>query len=154
MMDDRRVVLVDGVTVPDALNEALIRTVVHRFYDAIRADPMLGPVFGAKIVEDRWPVHLARMCDFWSSSLLRSGRYDGRPLPPHLRIDGLGEAHFRRWLELFKATLEEVCPASVRPLFMVRALRMANSFRLAIAFHRGEDTVSLKPIGDEYFEKA
>lgn len=145
-MEDRTTIVVDGGTLPPALDEAMIHTVVHRFYDAIRADPLLGPVFGGAIKPEAWPVHLAKMCDFWSSSLLRSGRYEGRPLPPHLRLPGLDEKHFRRWLELFRATLRETCPPEVRKLFMGRALRMAQSFRLAIAFSRGEDTLAVKPI--------
>ena len=34
------------------------------------------------IKPEAWPRHLGKMCDFWSSTLLRTGRYDGRPLPP------------------------------------------------------------------------
>jgi len=144
-----RTIVVDGRTLPETLDEVMIHAVVHGFYDRIRSDELLGPVFNAKIAPEEWPPHLAKMCDFWSGMLLRTGRYQGRPLSPHLAIPGLGEEHFRRWLTLFRETVGELCPPEIAALFMDRALRIAHSFRLAIAFHRGEDSVELTPILEE-----
>jgi hemoglobin len=138
--------LVDGRPLPDALDEAMIRAVIDDFYAAVRRDPLIGPVFEAKIAPDEWADHLDKLCDFWSATLLRTGRYEGRPLPPHLRIPELGEAHFRRWLSLFSDTVGRLCPEEVAALFMDRARRLAPSFRLAVAFNRGEDTMSIEPI--------
>lgn len=145
----QRTIVVDGRPLPDVLDEEMVHAVVHGFYDEIRADDLLGPIFNGVIAPDDWPRHLAKMCDFWSSTLLRTGRYDGRPLPPHLAIPGLGEAHFRRWLSLFRATVTRLCPPEVARLFMDRALRIAHSFRLAVAFSRGEDTLLVEPITEE-----
>lgn len=145
----QRSIVVDGRPLPDVLDEEMIAAVVHGFYDEIRADELLGPLFNAAIAPDEWPRHLAKMCDFWSATLLRTGRYDGRPLPPHLAIPGLEEAHFRRWLSLFSATVRRLCPEEVARLFMDRALRIAHSFRLAVAFSRGEDTLLVAPITEE-----
>jgi len=141
--------LVDGRPLPEALDETMIRAVVDDFYAAVRRDPLIGPVFDAAIAPDEWPAHLDKLCAFWSATLLRTDRYDGRPLPPHLRIPGLGEAHFRRWLSLFRDTVRRLCPEDVAALFMDRALRIAHSFRLAVAFNRGEDTLSIEPITEE-----
>ncbi|MHB2264557.1 MULTISPECIES: group III truncated hemoglobin [unclassified Aminobacter] len=127
----------------------MIHAVVHGFYDQIRSDDLLGPIFNNAIADADWPHHLAKMCDFWSSTLLRTGRYDGRPLPPHLAIPELGEQHFRRWLKLFRSTVQRVCPPEVATLFMDRALRVSHSFRLAIAFNRKEDTMRIEPILEE-----
>ncbi|TPJ48384.1 MULTISPECIES: group III truncated hemoglobin [unclassified Mesorhizobium] len=142
----KRTIVVDGVPLPNILDEAMIRGVVHGFYDEIRRDDLLGPIFHDRIEPDKWPQHLAKMCDFWSATLLRTSRYDGRPLPPHLVIAGLGAAHFRRWLILFRTTVRRICPAEVATLFMDRALRIAHSFRLAIAFNGGETTIGIEPI--------
>jgi len=143
---DRRVIVVDGVPLPGMLDERMIHDVVHGFYDEIRKDALLSPVFNGAIAEQEWPHHLAKMCDFWSATLLRTSRYEGRPLPPHLALPGIGEDHFRRWLTLFRATVERLCPPQVAALFFERALRIAHSFRLAIAFNRGEDTLDIRPI--------
>jgi hemoglobin len=144
-----RTIIIDGVPLPAMLDEDMVKAVVHGFYDEIRRDELLGPVFGAIIGPEQWPRHLAKMCDFWSATLLRTSRYDGRPLPPHLAIPELGEAHFRRWLQLFRATVRRLCPPEVAQLFMNRALRIAHSFRMAIAFHRREDTLAVQPIAED-----
>lgn len=141
-----RTMLVDGKPLPEALDEAMIHAVVHGFYAEVRRDPLIGPIFNGAIAPEEWPAHLDKLCDFWSATLLRTDRYGGRPLPPHLRIPDLGEAHFRRWLGLFRDTVERLCPGDVAALFMDRALRIAHSFRLAVAFSRGEDTTSIIPI--------
>jgi hemoglobin len=145
----KKTIVIDGVPLPDVLDEAMVHAVVHGFYDKIRADELLSPIFYSRIAPDEWPHHLAKMCDFWSATLLRTGRYEGRPLPPHLAIPGLGEAHFRRWLTLFRATVRVLCPPEVAALFMDRALRIAHSFRLAVAFSRGESTMGIEPICEE-----
>ena len=142
----KRTILVDGIALPELLDEAMIRTVVHGFYDAIRDDAVLGPIFLGAIQPGDWPRHLDKMCDFWSATLLRTGRYEGRPLPPHLNISGLGEVHFRRWLTLLRATLKRTCPPDIAALFLQRALRISHSFRLAVAFNRGESTLGVTPI--------
>jgi hemoglobin len=143
MTADNRTVLINGAPLPDALDERMIHDVVHGFYEAIRDDALLGPIFNGVIAPEAWPTHLEKMCDFWSSMLLRTGRYDGRPLAPHLRIPELGEEHFRRWLKLFRSTVQRVCPPEVAALFMERALRIAHSFRIAVAYNRGADTLTI-----------
>jgi hemoglobin len=144
----KTIILINGAPLPDALNERIIRDVVHGFYDAIRSDDLLGPVFTAAIAPEAWPAHLDKMCDFWSSMLMKTARYDGRPLPPHLRMSGLSEEHFRRWLTLFRSTVKRLCPPDVAALFIDRAMRIAHSFRLAVAFNRGEDTMAIVPISE------
>ncbi len=148
---ERRIVI-DGKPLPDVLDDAMIHAVVHGFYDEIRADDLLGPIFSSIIKPEAWPVHLAKMCDFWSATLLRTERYHGRPLPPHLAIPELDEAHFRRWLTLFKMTVERLCPEQVAELFLDRAVRISHSFRLAIAFQNGQDTTLIAPISREAIE--
>ena len=144
-----RTIIIDGKPLPDVLDEAMIHAVVHGFYDRIRQDDLLGPIFNARIGAEDWTIHLTKMCDFWSATLLRTGRYEGRPLPPHVTIPELGEEHFRRWLSLFRETVRRECPPEVAHLFMDRALRIAHSFRLAIAFNRQEDSLAVVPIAEE-----
>ena len=65
-----------------------IRRFVARFYEAVREDTELGPIFEARI-GSAWDAHLERMVDFWSTVLLASGRYRGNPLETHRTIAGL-----------------------------------------------------------------
>lgn len=143
---EKPTIVVDGRVLPGQLDEQMIHAVVHGFYDEIRKDALLGPVFNGAIAPYDWPRHLAKMCDFWSSLMLRTASYEGRPLPPHLALPDLGEQHFRRWLGLFRATVDKLCPPEIAALFMDRALRIAHSFRLALAYNRGENTLTVEPI--------
>jgi hemoglobin len=135
-----------GTTTRPDIDEDRIRRLVHGFYGAVRADPLIGPVFLREIAPERWPVHLEKMCAFWSSVLLRTSRYDGRPLSPHLRMPDLSDAHFQRWLVLFRQTAHNVFGAEAARVVIEFAERIAQSFRMSIAFHRGGDASSVQPL--------
>lgn len=128
-----------------SVNEESIKQLVHRFYDAVRLDPVIGPVFDREIEADRWPIHLEKMCAFWSSVLMRTKRYEGQPLPPHLRLADVSDVHFQHWLGLFRKTAHDVFSEEDAAVVVNLAERIAYSFRMAIAFHRGEDTVGIRP---------
>lgn len=81
------------------------RELVERFYDRVRRDPLLGPIFSARL-DGRWPEHLAKMERFWTTVLLAEPLYAGRPLEAHLDL-AIGAEHFQRWLALWTATLDE-----------------------------------------------
>lgn len=116
------------------VTEAMIERLVAEFYDRVRRDPLLGPVFD-EAVED-WDLHLDRMRNFWSSVMLMSGRYKGKPIPAHAKLPGLKGAHFSRWLALFGETAWDVCPTEPAALFIDRAERISESLQLGIALHR------------------
>lgn len=116
------------------IDETMIRALVDAFYARVRADAVLGPIFNARVGD--WDEHLAKLADFWSSVVLMSGRYKGRPMPVHAAIPDISDAHFQRWLQLFAATAREVCPPPAAALFVDRALRIANSLQTGIALHR------------------
>jgi hemoglobin len=136
-MEDRaaaRAALAPGP--PVGVDEALIHRLVHAFYGKIRRDPALGPIFN-RIIAD-WDPHLARMCDFWSSVTLMSGRFKGAPMTAHVRIEGLRPTHFARWLHLWRETAAEVCAPPAAALFVGKAEMIAESLQLGIAASRGE----------------
>jgi hemoglobin len=120
---------------PLGVTEATIHDLVHAFYAKVRADEVLGPIFEAKIQD--WEPHLAKMCDFWSSVTLMSGRYHGTPMIAHARLP-VDASHFGRWLELFEETALEVCPPEAAALFIDRSQRIAQSLLMGIAVTRGE----------------
>jgi len=125
------------------VTEEMIHAVVHGFYAKIRQDPALGPIFNRVIAEDAWPAHLQKMCDFWSSVMLMSGRFHGAPMPAHLRIEtkpgeGINARHFARWLHLFSETVAELCPPEAAELFRKKSQMIAQSLQLGIAASRGE----------------
>lgn len=138
-----------GALVPDGLNEAMIRDVVGLFYAKAREDDIIGPVFKKAVPDERWQAHLDTIVDFWSSMLLGTRRYDGRPIPKHLALDILEDIHFKRWLALFRMTVNEICPPDIAEMFVDRSEKVGNSFRINIRMRRGEDIVQLKPLERE-----
>lgn len=143
---DDRIRLVERRVPPD-LDRDLIARLVYGFYDRVRADPVLAPVFDAAIAADAWPAHLERMCAFWSSVALGAGGYDGRPVPKHVALPGLTDDHFARWLALFAATVDAIATPDSAAILVEYAERIAHSLRLAIAFQRGEDTTRVARLG-------
>lgn len=135
-----------GRLVPSELDEIMIAAVVDDFYAKARVDPLLGPIFTRVIPDAEWRAHMDVIADFWSSLLLGTRRYEGRPMPKHLAIGDLDDNHFERWLALFRETAESLCPPEIAALFVDRAERIAHSFRLGLAFHRGQDTINIAPM--------
>lgn len=135
--------LAERPDLPDAdaegVTEELIRDVVAEFYRRARRDGVLGPVFEAHVHE--WEAHLARMNDFWSAALLRTGRYSGRPMEAHRSLDGLSAGHFDRWVELFEDTVRDLCPHGQADAFLVRARRMRDGMIMVLGLGGGSAAI-------------
>jgi hemoglobin len=131
---ERRARLTAEVQQRTGIDEAMIQHLVHGFYARVREDELLGPIFGGAVRD--WDHHLAKMCDFWSSVALMTGRYHGQPMPAHLKLP-IGAEHFDRWLALFEGTAAELCPPAAAAHFIERARRIADSFELGRAFATG-----------------
>lgn len=117
------------------IDEALITRLVHQFYDTVREDGVLGPIFGAHI--DDWPKHLGRMVDFWSSIAIEAGRFHGNPMVKHIAIPTIQPVDFPIWLHLWSSTVEAVVPgAEAQAFFKSAAERIANSLSMGISIHR------------------
>jgi hemoglobin len=136
---ERREQIVAEITARTGIDEPMIERLVHAFYARVREDALLGPVFEARIHD--WDTHLQRMCAFWSSVALMSGRYHGSPMAKHLPLP-VDAGHFDRWLALFEDTAREICPPPAEAHFVERARRIAESLELGIAGRHG---VMLRP---------
>jgi hemoglobin len=123
--------LMEKTGIDDAMIERLVRT----FYARVQVDPLIGPVFAARI-ED-WDAHIVKLCAFWSSVALMTGRYHGQPMQAHLELP-VGAEHFDRWIALFETTANELCPPAAAMHFIERARRIADSFELAMAMRQGK----------------
>jgi Truncated hemoglobins len=119
------------------ITEEMIHDVVHTFYGQIRVDPALGPIFN-RVIAGEWDTHLAKMCDFWSSVLLMTGRFKGAPMVAHARIPDIRPTHFARWLHVFRQVSERLCPPEAAALFVAKSEMIAQSLQMGIAASRGE----------------
>ena len=79
-----------------------VELLVDSFYNKVKADPQLAPVF--KNVD--WPKHLPTMYSFWAFNLLGESGYKGNIIQTHLPLT-LIPAFFDRWLKLFTETIDE-----------------------------------------------
>jgi len=131
---ERRAQIIKTIQAETGIDEAMIERLVRGFYARVREDACLGPIFDSRISE--WEPHLQRMCAFWSSVTLMSGRYHGQPMRVHLPLP-IDARYFDRWLALFEATAREVCPPRSADVFIDRAHRIAQSLELGVAAARG-----------------
>jgi hemoglobin len=125
------------VTLAETITEEALGRLVERFYARVREDDLLGPIFNGAI--DDWPEHLERLHAFWSSVMLTSGRYKGRPLPAHLKhAPALTAEAFERWLGLWRLTSEEVFAPAPAAALQEKAGRIAESLSLGVRYARAE----------------
>ncbi|AZO28977.1 group III truncated hemoglobin [Mesorhizobium sp. M1B.F.Ca.ET.045.04.1.1] len=115
------------------VDRASIGALVRKFYSRVRKDERLGPIFAREIVGD-WEPHLEKMTDFWCSVILKSGDYQGRPVPAHLKLEDVTEVDFEIWLALFRETAAELFAPETAAVFVERAERIAASLKLAMFF--------------------
>lgn len=117
------------------ITEETLKTLVDAFYARVRQDPLIGPVFNGAI--DDWPEHLDKLQAFWSSVMLTSGRYKGRPLPAHIKHgDSISAESFERWLEIWKRTTDELLDPRAASAIQEKAARIGESLSMGISFHR------------------
>ncbi|WP_442587678.1 group III truncated hemoglobin [Pedobacter sp. AW31-3R] len=110
----------------DLKNKDDIRIVVDGFYDKVRIDPMLGPVFSKAITGD-WQPHLEKMYAFWDSILFSVPGFNGNPFAKHVPLL-IGQAHFDQWLVLFEETMDDNFSGPVAEEAKKRAQLIAHIF--------------------------
>ena len=135
----RRAALAERLAAETGIDDLMIEVLVRRFYEKVRADALLGSIFETRIRD--WEPHLKRMCDFWSSVALMTGRYHGTPMAKHLPLPVEAE-HFDRWLALFEETAREICRP--RPLIISSSARGE-----LLKVWRSESPVSTAPFSRE-----
>ena len=112
----------------DLKNREDIIRLVDAFYERIRRDDKLGPIFN-EIARVDWNTHLPRMYDFWDSVIFRAGTFRGNPLVAHAKLvpmADMGRATFDRWLMVFRETVFELFEGTQASLIVRSAEDMAN----------------------------
>ena len=130
-----RDLIIEDIVERTGIDEPMIERLLQTFYGRARLDPLIGPIFENKVTD--WDDHLGRVCAFWSSVALMSGRYHGQPMAAHLPLP-IDAPHFDRWLEIFAETARDICPAPAAAHFLARADRIAESLELGLAAQKGE----------------
>lgn len=85
-----------------------IQQLVNSFYTGALADPEIGPVF--KAANFSLNNHIPVMVSFWETILFDIHTYKGNPMLKHLELNQttpLLPAHFERWMEIWKETINK-----------------------------------------------
>jgi len=109
---------IDGTRIP---------LMVDSFYDLVRQDSLLGPIFDEAI--DDWGVHLPKMYLFWERLLFGTGAYAGNPYAKHEMLP-VDKEHFNRWVDLFVQTVDEHFLGPKAEEAKALARRIAATFQL------------------------
>jgi len=109
-----------------------IRHFVNSFYNKVREDDLLSPIFNSRIEDQAWPVHLERMYSFWNAILFAEKGFDGNPMQKHMTLP-IEEKHFSQWLFLFNKTIDELYRGSKAGEAKTRAASIAQIMNFKIA---------------------
>ncbi len=123
----------------DIQNRDDIAILVSKFYEKVRAEETLGPIFNS-IIKD-WDQHIDRLTDFWETNLLFVNKFKGNPIKAHQKVDqvfnhGITNVHFGIWLRLWITTLDELYEGTRATLAKNRARKMGTMFFMKIFQNR------------------
>ena len=113
-------------TKKDIENIEDIKLFVNEFYQKIKRDDLLAPIFFDKIPGD-WQPHLDKMYQFWNAALFGVVGYSGNPFGKHSNMK-IYKVHFSIWLFLFKDTINEHFVGPIAENAKWRAEIMAEAF--------------------------
>jgi hemoglobin len=112
-------------SVSDITSRQDVELLVRRFYDQLVVDPIIGHFFAGLDLER----HLPRIAAFWCMALLNEPGYTTNVTEVHLRLHQripMQRAHFDRWLELFRASVDTHFHGPVAEEAKMRALSIAT----------------------------
>jgi hemoglobin len=126
----------------NGLDADLVATLLDEFYDRVRQDRVLGPVF-AEIIGQNWDAHMAKINSFWRTALRLDRSYPGRDfMPAHWRHTAIRTEHLPIWLKLFEEAVQRVVQEQARGEFLRIARAMAEN--LALGLDRRDAAISNK----------
>ncbi|HEX8248631.1 MAG TPA: group III truncated hemoglobin [Pyrinomonadaceae bacterium] len=108
-----------------------IDNLMNRFYARAMSDEVIGYIFtgAAKLDLEK---HLPIIGDFWETLILGANKYQKRgrnPMQIHALLNlktPLQSEHFRRWLEIFRETVDESFAGEQAESAKIRAEAIAN----------------------------
>jgi hemoglobin len=119
---------------PDITNRNDIITLVNAFYETVKKDNLIGPIFTEK-VQVQWEKHLPVMYDFWENIIFYSGGYSGNPMALHQQLHQrvpLTKEDFERWLKIFKETTDSLFAGDNAEMIKQRAQSIATVMQIKI----------------------
>ncbi len=122
----------------DINNRHDIEILINEFYDRVKIDETIGPVF-TEVVKINWEKHLPVMCDFWENAILFTGSYHGNPMDLHTHLHKampLLQIHFQKWNQIFISTVDSLFKGEKALLAKQRAIKISEVLQSQILEHK------------------
>jgi hemoglobin len=114
-----------------------VHFLVDKFYERVKVDPFLGPIFNKRLA-GKWEMHHKTLCRFWHTVLLRRPDYYGNPVPMHFNMN-IDQRHFDQWLVIWTETVDNSFEGIVAERAKLRGLTMGKAFMSKINGASGGD---------------
>lgn len=118
-----------------------VKLLVNDFYDKVRTNPLIGPIFN-HIIGSNWTPHLEKMYGFWQTILLDTPAYSGSPFLKHANLP-INKAHFDTWMNLFVETIDHHFTGAKADEAKWRAARMSEMFQYKLDYYRNNQAKPL-----------
>lgn len=122
---------------------------VRAFYEKALTDPIIGFIF-VDVARLDLEAHLPVIASFWETILLGGQSYRGGAFAVHARLHarvGLQAGHFKRWLALWFATVDELFEGRRADLAKSHAARVAEAFHARLQQHPAPPDAAEAPQG-------
>lgn len=114
-----------------------VEHLVQEFYEKVKKDEVIGDIFTEK-AKVNWEAHLPRMYNFWENTLFYTGVYNGNLIQSHTALNQkfpIEPQHFKRWIQLFTGTVDDLFEGEKAELAKQRAFSIATVLEIKL---RGE----------------
>lgn len=117
------------MTKNDITNRKDIYILVSHFYNKVKNNTLLGPIFNTAIQD--WDNHLQQLTTFWQSSLFLNTKYTGNPIKTHINVDknnqnSISQTHFGIWLNLWVETIDQLYAGPIANTAKNKARKMSS----------------------------
>ena len=113
----------------DIQNKENIHFIMSEFYVKLLKDDLVKHFFDDIIKNNHLEEHLNTITDFWNAILFNATDYQRNAMQPHLILNQttpFKNEHFKRWLLLFNATIDENFIGEKAEMAKTRALSIAT----------------------------
>lgn len=117
----------------DVENREDLEKLVRIFYDKVRKDEEIGPIFNSIITD--WEPHLQKITNFWEQHVFGVQKYKGNPIEAHNKVDdqtnhNVTAHNFGTWLFYWMQTLDELFDGPNKEVLKFKARKMQTVFFL------------------------
>lgn len=116
------------------LSKEQLKELVIEFYDQVKADDLLGPIFN-DVAKVDWEHHIPLLTGFWCNIMLGTNDYRGGAYGKHVALSQIATVtmqHFERWLMLFEKVAQAKLPEPDAKLIVERANMIARSLQFGM----------------------